>query len=474
MNTLASNQPQYLFDDAWFADTRHLVRRWQPASVYPEPVIQADRPWEGAALVLYGSVVPAPGGGWRLYYSNFNPGAMAAAGGARAARSAMMVAESDDGLRWRKPELDLFLDASGGPTNVVLCPGLQLDAPSVRQDAADPAEPWKLLSFAFDPGAADWQHESFGMHAYTSLDGLRWQPVRRDGKRVLRAGDRSALMADTIDGEYWLYTRHPEMGRLTGGRAVYLSRSSDFRNWTEPELVLRPDLGDEPGVEFYGMPVFRRHGWFVGLLEYWQSDTDTIDVHLAVSRDGRNWQRPWRQPFIAGTYPWNRRWSSCASNGPIILNEAMVFYFGGRMTSHHYTTSMLHGAIGRAALPLDRFCAIEGLNHGGQFTTPALVWPGGELALNADTRESFCSHPLQCNGEIGIEVLDAGGTAWADWSGVQQASFRGNTHCRCRVGAGVVRWPGDRSLAALAGREVRLRFHLRHARLYTFAAATPL
>jgi hypothetical protein len=470
MPTLPTDQPQFLFDDAWIADSRRLVRRWLPAAVHPEPVVQADRPWEGAAVVLYGSVVPVPGGGWRLYYSNFNPGAAVQADGPRRTRSCLLLAESDDGLHWRKPALDLVPDVDGGPTNVVFCPGLHLDAPSVMTDPADSARPWKLISFGY-PGGFDWQDERFGMHAYHSADGLHWQPLRADGKRVLRAGDRSAVLAERVGGEYWLYTRHPEMGKQTGGRAVYLSRSADFRDWTEPELVLRPDLGDEPGIEFYGMPVFRRHGWFFGLLEYWQSDTDTIEVHLAVSRDGHAWQRPCRRPFIGASYPWNRKWSSCASNGPIVLNEEMVFYFGGRMTSHHYSTSLVHGAIGRAALPLDRFCALEGLHHGGQFTTPLFTWPGGDLTLNADTRESFESHPMQCNGEIGVEVLEPSGTEWPEWCGPQRAVFRGNTHCRCRVDPGVVRWAGNRSLSGLAGRELRLRFHLRHARLYTFAAA---
>jgi len=43
---------------------------------------------------------------------------------------------------------------------------------------------------------------------------------------------------------------------------------------------------------------------------------------------------------------------------------------------------------------------------------------------------------------------------------------------RGAIANGKVRWPGDRSLAALAGREIELRFHLRHARLFTFTAAS--
>ena len=35
---------------------------------------------------------------------------------------------------------------------------------------------------------------------------------------------------------------------------------------------------------------------------------------------------------------------------------------------------------------------------------------------------------------------------------------------------GTIRWPNGRSLATLKGKTVRLRFTLRHARLFTFAA----
>lgn len=455
---LPPNTPQFFFDDAWLADTRRVTRRWLPATVAPEPVITSDRPWEGPAVVLYGSVWPAPAGGWRIYYSNFVPSFAATTPWMRDLRAGTLLAESDDGLRWRKPELD---QVPG--TNFVIQRSLW-DAPSVLFDLDDPAAPWKMIAFSGKDGSG-WETGAWGMYAFTSADGLAWMPVG-DGP-VLVAGDRSNLLPERVNGEYWLYTRHRHMGTLAGCRAVYLSRSADFRTWSEPELVLRPDLTDEPDVQFYGMPVFRRHGWFIGLLEYWHDATDTLEVHLAISRDGVAWHRPAPHvPFIAPSYPWNRKWSTCASNGPIILNEQMVFYFGGRHTSHHYDTATLYGAIGFASLPADRFCALESGRYGGMATTIPLTWPGGDLSLNADTRASYDSHPAHCNGEILVDVLDAAGTPLHDWTG---ARFAGNTHCRGAVNPGIVTWDG-RSLHALAGQTIRLRFHLNDARLFTFAA----
>ncbi|MHB9034524.1 MAG: hypothetical protein ACYC6L_15940, partial [Anaerolineae bacterium] len=246
--------------------------------------------------------------------------------------------------------------------------------------------------------------------------------------------------------------------------------SSDLASWSDLQLVLAPDLGDEPDVEYYGMTVFKRHGWYLGLLEYWRSSVDIIEVQLVFSRDGSQWRHPEpRQTFIAATYDWNRAWSSCASNGPIDIGDQMVFYLGGRWTSHSWDAAKQAGSIGMASLAADRFCALEGTT-GGSFTTPVLTWPGGELALNADTRESYHSHPAMCEGEITVELMDSNGTPLAGWNGSEHGQFRGNTHARGVIHSGRVTWPNDHRMSVLRGQQIALRFNLHHARLYTFRA----
>src|SRR5690606_28811531 len=106
-----------------------------------------------------------------------------------------------------------------------------------------------------------------------------------------------------------------------------------------------------------------------------------------------------RAPFIASQYDWNRKWNTCASNGPVLIGSRMVFYLGARINGHAQPLIDSHGSIGYATLPVDRFCALEALD-GGEFTTVPLEWPGGELILNVDTRESFESHPKSTNGKI--------------------------------------------------------------------------
>jgi len=447
--------PQFFFDDALIAHQQRLTRRWLPATVYPKPVLEADRPWEGRQVVLYGTVLPMPEGGYRLYYSCFTP----AEGNAK-----LLLATSADGFHWEKPELGIVEWHGNRANNIVMDPDLDHDSPSVIFEPDDSQFPYKMITFHRSSAPAGM--EEWGLYGYLSADGLRWE---RLPEPLIITGDRTNIMATRPGGKYVVYTRHPEMMSRHGARSIYRSESEDFLHWSELELVLTPDLDDEPDIEYYGMSVFERHGWYFGLMEYLDGLHDCIETRLFISRDGRRWQKAGRPPFIGATYDWNRKWSGCASNGLVIINDSMLFYFHGRWTSHHYTAGQQWGIIGYASLPVDQFCAIEATG-GGRLDTVPLEWPGGELVINADTRESYESHPRDQNGEITVEVLDAAGEPLPEWSGENKAVFHGNTYSRNRIDDGTVCWPDGRSMDQLKGQTIRLRFHLRHARLFTFQA----
>lgn len=455
---LAPNTPQYFFDDALIAHHQCVVRRWLPAKIFPKPIVEPDRPWEGRILGLFGTILPDEEG-YRLYYSSFTPGGE---------YGKVMLARSQDGFSWNKPKLNCVEWHGSTANNIVLWPTHDLDSPSVIFEAQDKEAPYKMVSFQVDHSHSGWR-ETRGLYGSVSQDGVHWTST---SARMINAGDRTNMMASRPGGKYVAYTRHPDMMQIMGARSIYRSESPDFQEWSEPELVLAPDLEDEPDVEYYGMSVFERHGWYIGLLEYWRSAADVLETYLVVSRDGKKWLHPTpRRPFIGASYDWNRTWSSCTSNGPIIINEQMVFYFGGRWTSHHYDSAQQYGTIGYASLPLDRFCALEA-TYNGLLVTQPLLWPGGDLVFNVDTRDSYDSHPSMYGGEIAVEVLDGDSQPLAGWSGNDKPTYSSNTHQRCHIYEGLLRWPGERSLDALRGQAIRLRFHLNHARLFTIEAKT--
>lgn len=471
---LPINTPQFFFDDEIIAHSQRLTRRWQQAKIYPEPLIRPEHPWEHRSIQLYGSVFPEPEGngdsGWRMYYSNFVPGfAFKKADEKVRVAPSVMMATSDDGITWRKPKLGQA-QFEGSDTNIVAHSGKHLDSATLLYEPEDAGKPFKMIGFSYDNIEPMW-NESFGLYTRYSQDGIQWS--EQGEKPRVRAGDRTNLMATRWQGKYVVHTRaFPTETPFNFGRVIFRCESEDFENWTKPEVVLAMDLQDEQDVEYYGLVAFERHGWMIGLLEYWRSDIDTVELHLAVSRDGKKWVRPpVRMPFIPNCHDWNKKWVTCATNGPIILGDQMVFYFGGKWTSHHFDSFHLHGVIGAASIPIDRFCAIEGGRNGsGHFVTKPLEWPGGELALNADTRSQPGTHPWHCDGVIEVDVLDGNGKPLDGWSGEHKATFSGNTHCRGGIKNEIVAWPSGRRMQELQGQTVQLRFYLRNSRLYTLEA----
>ena len=444
--------PQNFFDDSLISYQRQLIRRWLPAVVHSKPLLVSDRPWEGE-IQLHGSIQTLPEGGYRMYY---------------ASQGGVLVAESADGLAWHKPELDI-VPWKGKPTNMILegvSPQRNWSIASINviHDEQDEEFPFKMTSFQKPEDGKEG-----ALFVYKSRDGLRFEAI--PGPRF-EMGDRNTMMGSRVNGKFVGYVRKVGMfSKYTGVRSMFYVESPDFLNWSEPQLALAPDLQDEPDLEFYGMSVFQRHDWFVGLVECWRADTDSHHIQLAFSRDLRNWHRPEpRTPFMV---PTNGRWPNhCAANSPLYLTEQMAFYFGGSSNAHHYTTTdMEESVIGLATLELDRFCALEGTTSIGWIDTVPLVWPGGNLVVNADTRESYDSHPTRVNGELVVEVLDESGTPIPKWSGRKdRAVFQGNTHCRKRIYDGTVRWD-DRGLDHFTGKTIRLRFAMKHARLFTFQSS---
>lgn len=456
-----ANTPQYFFDDTLIAHHERIQRVWEQAKLYPKPVLEPETPWDSRKLCLFGTIVPCKNGGYRMYYAN-----------SENRTQDVLLAESSDGFRWTRPILKEVNWNGFSENNVVLKAQERVDSPSVIYEPdTDPVNPYKMILYRRGKNSAgvSARFPLSGLFGYTSSDGIHWTQIEGC---LLDAGDRTNIMPTRPNGKYVVFTRSHSMMYRDGIRTIYRSESEDFLHWSSPKQILKPDLEDGCDIEFYGMSAFERHNWQIGLIEYWNSATDTIEVHLAVSRDGITWIRPSeRKPFIPAIYPWNLKWNSCASNGPIIINEQMVFYFGAGYTSHHFDSAQQYSSIGFSSLPLDRFCAMEACS-GGLLVTPPIQWPGGDLVLNTDTRESYQSHPLYTNGDIIIEVLDEFGTPIEGYSADHAALCSANTHQRGTIAPFIAKWRDEKSLNEFTGKSIRLAFKMRHAKLYTLEAQT--
>ena len=300
-----------------------------------------------------------------------------------------------------------------------------------------------------------------------SADGLHWNKVRDFASDELI--DISHYMIDPYqDDMYVIYGRTlqvaPEIREawqhydwfepIYNGRAVIRSTSRDFLHWEPAEFILGADLNDPPSTMIYSMNVFPYEGVYLGLAQRYISrpDTSTIDIQLAISRDGIHFERPFHEPMfpLGEVGSWDRFILHNMSGPPLVHGEELRFYYGGR-TSRHSPNTMSDatpgGYIGLATLLRDRFVAVEASFDGGTLLTKPLKFDGSNFKVNGNT--AF--------GKLGVRLLDASGQVIDGY----QATVEGVDSVEYLVHF-------DKPLAALRKKAVQVEFSLYNAQLYSF------
>jgi len=319
-------------DGKWIIHNRGLRRVFHKAGKHPgNPLITPTEPWEERRVYAFGSLIPTDDEGYRLYYqtcSNNLSGADTAL---------VCVAESDDLVKWHKPSLGVLPFQEREDTNIVLkcCGPKPLYTPSIILDEEDPdpSRRWKMIFWdAAVPGG------SRGGCAAFSRDGLRW---RRHGNRPLFTEPNDVLIAakDPAGGYVCFQTllltdpsQDYPRDNLRGWRRVIGRRTSaDFLNWSKPEVILRPDSGDPPDTQFYGMAAWPDGGTWLGLLWTYHAESQTSDVQLTWSHDGREWHRPdKREPLIGlgapGEFDSHMIFTASA---PVMFEGELCILYGG-------------------------------------------------------------------------------------------------------------------------------------------------
>jgi hypothetical protein len=207
------------------------------------------------------------------------------------------------------------------------------------------------------------------------------------------------------------------------------------------------------------------------LLEYWHQRPDRIEIVLAWSDDLRRWRLPpGRRPFIGSKFPWNESWNSPNSAPPVAVGDQLWFYVGARSAAHHVSSPHSYGVVGLASIRQDRFCSLSADALPARVVTRPMVWPGGDLLLNASTSRYHDSHPIMGGGDMRVEVLDTERRPVGGFAGDAAAVFEGNRPTHHGASNPPVRW-GEKGLDALRGRTIRLRFAYRDAHLYSFRAS---
>jgi hypothetical protein len=372
-------QRQLFLDDYLIEKMDKLTRRVCPITKYEgNPVIVKETEREPALLLLYGSVIYDDqekmykawcfGGGGVFYFT------------------------STDGIRWERPQFDMFAAFDGRPSNRVVLSGhplhhrgadkawqtylkgarkeeclakswrMFLELFGVTKDlpASDPALRYRMGFLYHEQGYTGPHKSPFhgnerrGLGVAFSPDGIHWTPAQDDPVTYATVDGQTHWFFDDQSNRYVLYgrTKHiaPEVQAKYGanpnfkyhwGRAVARAESADFIHWTPDmgQLILSTDIKDGPMEEIYSMHVFPYEGLYVGLVQVFHNYPERVylDIRLAVSRDNIHFQRlSDRSPFISvgGVGAWDRFNNSVANSRPIVVGEDLRFYYSGRNVVH--------------------------------------------------------------------------------------------------------------------------------------------
>jgi hypothetical protein len=413
-----------------------------------------------------------------------------------------LYATSLDGVHWDETEVGLY-EWNGTRSNNLAFSSDKWNLSHVIRDDAETDPLRRYKGFFSD-------EEHMDRYPGTSPDGFQWEIS--EGPPI-PSHDTSTLVYDDIGERYLAIVKH----RTEWGRSAFLSTSSDFVDWSDPELVLHADeidqenrkrriqaVVDDPAylsppvvdgreylAQLYMMPVLPYEGLYIGFpLLFNPSGADSSQnnhtginqVELAVSRDARTWERVAERGVFVGVQPWNggsnvgtAQVALCGA--PIIRDdEIWVYHIACRHRGHRDLFADMDPAIYNdaffdsttilclARLRRDGFVSLDTviLNPGspdsgsteGVLLTKSFIWDqGSSLRVNAD---------VEAGGEVRVEVVDAESLLpFPGWSASECQPLEGDQL------TGEINWNSG-STPTIADRPVRLRFHLQKASLYSF------
>jgi len=467
-----------------------------------EPVIIADKPWEGERVQAWGSVVVEPDGLFRIWYFAMNTERRAD----ELERGGYAYAESRDGVRWTKPNLgvvefrgskenNLFYTCAPDGRNLVDeelarrnigLPALDeegrqigvvnnLDGLTVVRDDSDPdpQRRYKLIANMQDhrmwayayrdryPNVtdADMQQANkvIGQYLDTSPDGIHWA---RRPRRVSHGagGDYMMVTRDYRNQQWWLNERSTAG---LGGRNAALRVGKSLEKWSPPELIFDNGPDSEHGKlwEWHGgMTPFNYGRLNLGFLERWPNQGHGATCELISQRDGQPWRRVSPSTPILDVGP-DEAFDSAlcypTHNPPIrVGDQLLIFYTGG--SSKKYSKQGLPMSIGLMTLKRDRFAGLANwrAREPGVIVTKPQSIQKSTLLLNAELTEAV---------PVRVAVLKPDGTEVAGF-GLEDSRLQ-------QLPNGIehqVRWQGDRDLSELRNHDVKLRFEVKGAIVYAY------
>ena len=356
----------------------------------------------------------------------------------------------------------------------------------------EPARRYKRFHLEFSPPFDPARH---GVYAGYSADGVQFTTVGR--VLPFYTDNPTIVQWDKVLGKYVIFTRAFDYSSENQRRIGRIETDDPLKPWPyrktdndrmflgieNVDVVLSADDEDDPHSDIYynAATIYPwaadTHLMFPTLFRHFSPDRNSfirprvpgqwedygmLEVQLAVSRDGKRWDRPSREPYFpTGLADEWDRWYTVMSPG--------IVRRGNYLYQYYYSSGHLHdsvvlrpeyddsakqvGGIGIVSQRLDGFISADADHRGGYLRTPPLVFNGNYLRLNIDTGSM---------GTAFVEIQDADGQPLPGFSMSDCQEIGGNFIDQR------VYWKGGSDVSALTGRVVRLRVNLKRAKLYAF------
>ncbi|MBN2375085.1 MAG: hypothetical protein JXD22_01695 [Sedimentisphaerales bacterium] len=443
---------QLLIDELFFESAKGVKLKVNPATKTGEKNLQREKEWESATPNWFN--VMEDNGKYRMWYECYDID-----GWPTANDTSFCYAESTDGIKWTRPNLGLF-EYKGSKDNNIL---FRLIGPEkghsrvhgtcvFKDPNAPPEQRYKAV------GQGIWTASAHTITGMYSADGLHWtrypQPI-------------VSHFADSQYSGFWdeSIKKYVIFGRVGGrGRSLGRSESKNFSKFESLSLVLQSDDNDPQPCDLYNSAALKypyAPNTYFMFISLFQHKPQTIDIQLAVSRDGKTWTRPDQNtPFI----PLGKKGEfDCGTiymgQGIIRVGDELWQYYGGSTLNH--AEGELENLIkpgngrfySRVITRLDGYVSAHAGADGGYFITPPITFKGNILKLNVKVAPG---------GSLRVGLLDEQGTP-IKWRSIDDCLPITGDHINT-----IVQWKTDGDVSSRAGKPTKLHVEIINADLYTF------
>lgn len=440
-----------IFVDQFLIDTLIGVDLLMHAPTDEGPVLQFDKPWEGA-FSGYCTIIK-DGDLFRAYYRG-KPNAKRDGGD----DEVTCYAESTNGVDWKKPNLGMYTINGSSDNNIVYTDSATAThnfSPFLDTNPnVNPLERYKALGGT----------KSTGLIGFVSADGLHWIKIKNTP--VFTQGyfdSQNVAFWSSSEGKYVCYFRTFS----NGFRTVSRTTSNDFINWVDPVQMTFGNTALEHLYTQQTSPYFRAPHIYLAIGARFMPNRQVVsdeqaavlnvnpkyykdcsDAFIMSTRGGAGYDRTFMESFIRpgiGLKNWVSRSNYPALNVVQTGPTEMSVY-----VNEDYAQPSAH--LNRYSMRLDGFSSIVAPFRGGELLTNVFTLTGGSLEINYATSAA---------GEIVIEIQDADGKTIPGFGLVDSQVIIGNEIKR------TVQWNGSEDLSSIAMKPVRLRIQMKDANLYS-------